>query len=149
MFERNTASLVEGIKRARVLQMTNEDIYYKAREVAAGVLDTLASYTILMAQAATDYPPSALLDRLQALLQQFARIGLHGKEVFQVRETNSAEVVVACSALDAPSMCSSLIQAISLRERLAALIQHETDAPQQQIDMTQARSYLSNVLISR
>ena len=40
-------------------------------------------------------------------------------------------------------------QAISLRERLVALIQQEADVPQQQTDMTQARSYLSNVLISR
>jgi hypothetical protein len=85
MFERNAASLVESIKRARILQMTNEDIYYKAKAVAEGVLDTLASYTILMAQAATDYPPPALLERLQSLLQQFASIGLHGKEVFQVQ----------------------------------------------------------------
>jgi len=65
--------------------MTDEDIYYKARDVAEGVLDTLVSYTVLMAQAATDYPPAALLDRLQNLLQQFASVGLHGKEVFQVR----------------------------------------------------------------
>jgi hypothetical protein len=40
-------------------------------------------------------------------------------------------------------------QAISLRERLVALVQHENDVPRQQMDVTQARSYLSNVLISR
>src|SRR3546814_198988 len=84
MFERNSPALIDCIRRASMQGMTDEDVYYKARDVAARVLDTLTSYIILFAQAASDFPPLVLLDRLQDFLQQCADIGLHGKEVFQV-----------------------------------------------------------------
>lgn len=122
MFERNPSALVDCISHLRSQGMVNEALYHKAREVAEGVISTQTFYTVLAAQLAADYPPLALLEQLQELLQQCADVGMHGKEVFQ---------------------------AIGLRERIVALIQQEEEMQQQLFEMTQTRSYLTNVLISR